>query len=501
MKIAALFIVIALVAARLPAEETALFSDALKDTATYLESRIQAKTKLVVLRVGVKNAAPEVAEYIVDYLAARLVNAGKYTVVDRHHQEVIQQELVFQTAGEVDNKTAAAIGQKVGAQTIVLGSYEVTGSLKRLTIRAIDVEKAGVSGIRATLIKDDAILKTLEGKSVFARLGTPLESGVKNAAAYLANQVPSGRKLVVMINSDEPELAAHSTDRLMEFLVNDDKQYTVVERQYLDDLRGELRFQYSGEVNDATAVSIGKRLGAQCIVLGSFKPMGAFLRLTVRAIEVETAAILGLENYIIHKDAVMIGLLKSGDWAAWKHKRLYAGVRAGGAYHFYTLNTKHDADITAPVVFEAAATLDVRLLPHLSLAAEAAFTYEQFQADTPFFTTEVHAQSLVFPLFAKAVFTPASFYFSGFAGPYIRVPLGQLELTYAGETRRYDAASVPGVAVGGEAGARVGPGIIVLDLRYAQDLLFTEANGAQQYRGGAIAFSLGYKMGFLLADY
>jgi TolB-like protein len=488
-------------ALRLSAEETALFSAAPGDTASYLESRIPANTKLVVLRVASKNAPAEVSEYIVDYLTAHLVNAGKFTVVDRHHQDMIRQELVLQSAGEVDNKTAAAIGQKMGAQTIVLGSYEVSGDLQRLTIRSIDVEKAGVSGIRATLIKDDSILKALKGSHVFSRLGAPLETGLQGAAAYLASRIPAGMKLVVMINTDEAALAAYSADRLMELLVNNDNQYTVVERQYLDDLREELEFQSSGEVNDQTAVSIGKRLGAQYIVLGSFKPLGAFSRLTVRAIAVETAAITGLENYIVHQDALLLGLAREGEWAEWKHKRLYAGARLGGSYHFYDLNTLYAADVSAPVVFEAALTLDLRLTPYISLATELAYTYDSFRADSAFFSTGVYAPSLVFPLVAKVMWMPGSWYVSGFAGPYLRVPCGPLELSYNGIEEEHDASLRPGIVLGGEGGMRLGPGIIALDLRYRQDLFYARANGTRQYRAGSLSFSLGYKMGFFLTDY
>jgi TolB-like protein len=500
MKAPAFFVFLALLSTQLYAEETSAFSAALKDTASYLEGRIPAKTKLVVLPILSKNAASFIGNYIADYLSAHLVNTGKFTVVDRNNQEVIQQELAFQTSGEVDNKTAAAIGHKLGAQTIILGSWEGE-NLKRLAIRALDVERAGVLAMKNTFIKEDAVLRALEGGNNFVRLGTTLEKGLEDAAAYAADHVPAGMKIVVMLNTNEEALAAYSADRLMEFLVNNKNRYTVVERQNLEDLRRERNFQYSGEVNDKTAVDIGKLLGAQCIVLGSFKHMGELFLFNIRAIEVETAALLGLENYIVHKNPMMMGLLAKGTWEPWKHKRLYLGARAGGSWHFYKLNTNQDTALTSPLVFEAALTADLRLSSHISLAGEFGYTYDYFRAEAAFFNTEVRAQSCFVPLFFKTAFYPQNFYLSGFAGPYIRIPLGPLELDYGGVEEEHSFSPVPGAAIGFEAGLHAGPGIIALDLRYAQNLFFTSANGEKQYRAGAFVFSLSYRTGFFWTDY
>ena len=102
---------------------------------------------------------------------------------------------------------------------------------------------------------------------------------IEDAASYLGSQVPSTMKTAVIIHTPEFKtrqtfrFIEFSADKLTEFLVNE-HSFTVVERQNLDVLQKELNFQYSGEVNDKTAVSIGRRLGARCIALGTFKKMG-----------------------------------------------------------------------------------------------------------------------------------------------------------------------------------------------------------------------------------
>jgi formylglycine-generating enzyme required for sulfatase activity len=66
----------------------------------------------------------------------------------------------------------------------------------------------------------------------------------------------------------------------------------VVDRAQLDLIRKEMNFQMSGEVSDESMQSIGKMLGAQAVVSGSFTEMGDFTyRFMVRALNVQTAAI------------------------------------------------------------------------------------------------------------------------------------------------------------------------------------------------------------------
>jgi curli biogenesis system outer membrane secretion channel CsgG len=64
----------------------------------------------------------------------------------------------------------------------------------------------------------------------------------------------------------------------------------VVERSRLDAVRRELNLQYSGEVDDASAASLGKFLGAQAVITGSLTPLGGGKhRVRFTAIDVETA--------------------------------------------------------------------------------------------------------------------------------------------------------------------------------------------------------------------
>ena len=123
-----------------------------------------------------------------------------------------------------------------------------------------------------------------------------LDLAVRDAAHYLNNGIQNGRKLVILnFESDHTNLSEYVIDELISYMV-DDRIFTVVDRVNLELIRQETNFQMSGEVSDETAVSIGKKLGAQTIVSGAISQVGNIFRLRVRALDVETAQIQGQFN-------------------------------------------------------------------------------------------------------------------------------------------------------------------------------------------------------------
>lgn len=67
---------------------------------------------------------------------------------------------------------------------------------------------------------------------------------------------------------------------------------TVVERKHIDKVVGEMKFQAKPYTDPATAKSLGKMIGADCVIVGSAEIFGCTLTVTARTIEVETAKIL-----------------------------------------------------------------------------------------------------------------------------------------------------------------------------------------------------------------
>jgi TolB-like protein len=70
------------------------------------------------------------------------------------------------------------------------------------------------------------------------------------------------------------------------------REIRVVERERLKAVLEEQKLATSGKVDAATAARIGKLLGAQALVLGSFFDLAGALRLDARVVEVETGKIV-----------------------------------------------------------------------------------------------------------------------------------------------------------------------------------------------------------------
>jgi len=123
-----------------------------------------------------------------------------------------------------------------------------------------------------------------------------LDTAIREASDYLNNRIPQGNKVAfINISGGYPDLADYILGDLSKHGVNDDI-FSVVDRTLLDQVRAELNFNWSGEVSDQSAQEIGKMLGAQAIVSGSVRKIGALYRLEVKAIEVQTAAVQGQWN-------------------------------------------------------------------------------------------------------------------------------------------------------------------------------------------------------------
>ncbi|MCL2269916.1 MAG: hypothetical protein FWC24_01100 [Treponema sp.] len=147
--------------------------------------------------------------------------------------------------------------------------------------------------------------------TVGAQEAVNLERALKDSTVYFTERLPKGSMVVILnFQSDYIALTDYIIDELTMHLVNDGN-LTVVDRHNLEMLRQEMNFQLSGEVSDASAQSIGQKLGAQTIISGAITPMGEVYRLRIRAIAVETAAIQGMQNINIMMDNSLAALTGS----------------------------------------------------------------------------------------------------------------------------------------------------------------------------------------------
>jgi len=140
-----------------------------------------------------------------------------------------------------------------------------------------------------------------------------LDLAIRDASDYLNDNIPNGSMIVILnIQSDSAALSDYIIDELIANAVND-KVFKVVDRQQLDLIRTEQNFQLSGEVDDNLALSIGKFFGAQTIVSGRVSQVADRYRMTIRALEVQTAQVQGQYNRNITAGKTITALMNNSE--------------------------------------------------------------------------------------------------------------------------------------------------------------------------------------------
>jgi hypothetical protein len=149
-----------------------------------------------------------------------------------------------------------------------------------------NVQKITASG-------DVVLYSTATGRS------NTFQQTVEGALARAANEtlknVPSRSKIaIVYITAQDRSTTEFIAGELEYIWVN--AGYTIIDRSQLDRIRREQNFQMSGEVDDDTAVSIGKIIGANIIVTGRVDGEGNLRRLRLRALDTQTAQVVGVAS-------------------------------------------------------------------------------------------------------------------------------------------------------------------------------------------------------------
>jgi cytoskeletal protein CcmA (bactofilin family) len=124
---------------------------------------------------------------------------------------------------------------------------------------------------------------------------TGVEGALARAAEQTLKNVPARSRIaIVYITAQDRSTTEYVVGELEYIWVNEG--YFITDRSQLDRLRREQNFQMSGEVDDETAVSIGKFAGASIIVTGRVDGEGDLRRLRLRALDTQTAQVVGVAS-------------------------------------------------------------------------------------------------------------------------------------------------------------------------------------------------------------
>ncbi len=125
-------------------------------TVTLLTSLACAeKMRVAVLDLQPKNASPELALAVSDYIRVEMVKYDTYELLDRDNMNVILKEQAFQQSGCTSAECAVEIGQLLNCQKMFVGSLSKIGSTFFLTMQRVDVETAKVDYADAVEAKDE----------------------------------------------------------------------------------------------------------------------------------------------------------------------------------------------------------------------------------------------------------------------------------------------------------------------------------------------------------
>jgi hypothetical protein len=350
----------------------------------------------------------------------------------------------------------------------------------------------------------------------FAQQAVSLNDGLKEAAFYLAGRLPENSKVAVLrFNSRTQKASDYVLNELSRLLVNDGR-LAVVDRRNLELLQEEMNYQLSGEVSDETALSIGKRVGAQAVIFGSMASLGEAYQITFQIVMVETAEVAGLFTKEIKNDKFLNALFSDEEITlrppgiSW----LYLGVRGAYSLSFYQGGKDLSPYVTDPDISENP-TLGGSVFTAFNLGyffPRSVARYIGFQTEVTYLVNSFSAangsggretitySSLMIPLLVKLTFRPSPFMLQAYGGAYLSIPIGKLQVDNSGNS--YSAGfSIPGgVTAGGSAGIKLGPGTLFADVRYLWDFGYTVAryNGNKEisHRSEA-AFGIGYEIGIL----
>jgi tetrahydromethanopterin S-methyltransferase subunit G len=178
------------------AEEALTLDAALRFGVDELNSRLPEGTRIAILNF--QSEYKDVSEYIIDELTKYVVNDGQFTAVDRRDLDLLQDEVNFQLSGEVSDESAQSIGKKLGAQTVILGSFVPFGNMWRMRIKALEVETARVQGISTYTVKNDFLLASLfprQPKTIPDKIGTGSLNIVFGLGSWLEGDISGGLTL------------------------------------------------------------------------------------------------------------------------------------------------------------------------------------------------------------------------------------------------------------------------------------------------------------------
>jgi hypothetical protein len=250
----------------------------------------------------------------------------------------------------------------------------------------------------------------------------------------------------------------------------------VVDRQNMEAVRAEQEYQYSGYVDEESAVSLGHELGASAIILGSGENMQDYYRFNFRMISVQTREILVRYSVNVKYDSAMRRLLAERASGGIGTTHFLAGARLGAGFEINTADEDMVGDGYSPkeksnTAFNAALYGAYRFNDVWSVQAELNFMLNNgMEISGQGNVVKIDYATIDIPVLVRWNFIQSPVMAGLVIGPYISLPAGRLNLSIDGKGAALDMKGYTlGIATGFALGYKLGPGSLTADLRYIND--------------------------------
>jgi curli biogenesis system outer membrane secretion channel CsgG len=243
-----------------------------------MHSDIPAGSTVAVLNIATPDRV--VSADMMDMTMLNLHRHNRFALVNRQALNVLRTERDFQFSGDVDHATAVASGRYIGAGVVVTGKMTMSGNQDRLILQALETETARVVSI------------AVEDESRTPQFTLGLDGAIRRAVIILEGRIPVNSTVAVLnIASNNRNLSSDLIDVTM-FNLHQNKRFNLVNRSLLNVIRTEQNFQFSNEVDDNTAIELGKLIGARVVITGRYRD--GEQRVILQALDTQTAQVLGI---------------------------------------------------------------------------------------------------------------------------------------------------------------------------------------------------------------
>jgi TolB-like protein len=246
--------------------------------------------------INASNADRDIAVWINGAIAAHVRPKTREKIVVRNGQNLIEAADTTAKGGQWNIGSKKQITVNSNSDCVTIGITTRYGALLNLSVQNTTALGSG-GAVAPAVVATPAPARTSSPPPPRPAAGEgSIENAVYRAADVIIASIPSGSTLAVLsIATNDSDLADFVIEELA-YLMVETRKFKVVDRKSLDAVRTEARFQYSGDVDDNSAVSIGKLLGASIVITGSVSGSGSTRRLRAKALNVQTAEIMAMAS-------------------------------------------------------------------------------------------------------------------------------------------------------------------------------------------------------------